>query len=502
MSVPVEARGLPAALAALVVIVLSSALIPAMAAAQSPERPNIIVIVVDDLRWDEYAAAGHPYLKTPHIDRLAREGTTFANAFNVTPLCSPNRASIVTGQYVSRHGILDNVARDKASHRLRIFAQELQAAGYETAHVGKWHMGNDPTPRPGYDYWVSFPGQGRTIDPIIWEDGGLHEVEGYVTDVLNDRAVEFIEAERERPFFLYIGHKAIHPDARQLDDGSVDLTYGMRYVPAPRHEGMYADAVFPRRANAGGPPGRSDKPLVRKALDDKSSPEITDAFGAILDPGTSEDFIRGRAEMLMAVDEGLGMIWNALEARGELENTAILFTSDNGYFYGEHGLSIERRLPYEEAARAPFLLWYPGTAPAGATVDAFALSIDIAPTALDLGGAEIGSHIQGRSLLPLLQGTPEDWRHSFLIEYISYENPMPWLLDLGYRTVRTERYKYIHWVHHEGMDELYDLEDDPFELHNRIGDPEMAGVLSELQAELGRLVVESVGIPAGGGTPR
>lgn len=154
--------------------------------------PNIVVIVVDDLRWDEYAAAGHPYLHTPNIDRLVREGSSFSSAYVASPLCSPNRASILTGQYISRHGVVDNLARNLSSMRLDLFARDLQVAGYQTAHVGKWHMGNDPTARPGYDYWLSYPGQGRSINPELYEDGALHEVSGYMTDILTERAVSFI----------------------------------------------------------------------------------------------------------------------------------------------------------------------------------------------------------------------------------------------------------------------------------------------------------------------
>ena len=460
------------------------------------ERPNIIVVVVDDLRWDEFGAAGHPYLETPNIDRLAREGAMFLNAFNATPLCSPNRASILTGQYASRHGIRDNVARNRASHRLETFPQELQRAGYETAFIGKWHMGNDPTPRPGFDYWVGLPGQGRTTDPELYEDGRLHSVEGYITDLLTDRAIGFIRRPRPRdePFFLYIGHKAIHPDAIQKDDGSVDLSYGMRYVPAARHRGVYDDADFPRRPNASTVGLRRDKPAVRRALEYKSSPEITNEFSAILDPGTSDENIRRRAEMLLAVDEGLGEMMAVLDEVGALDNTFILFTSDNGYFYGEHGFSIERRMPYEESARAPLLVRYPPLVAAGSTVEPLAVSIDIAPTVLEVARATIGPHIQGASFLPLLRGESTDWRSSLLIEYISHEYPMPWLLDMEYRAVRTDRYKYIHWSHHEGMDELYDLETDPFEMRNLIDDPTMGEVAEDLRAELGRLVLMAMGL--------
>ena len=179
------------------------------------KKPNLIVILIDDLRFDETSASGHPYMKTPHIDRLAHEGAMFENAFHTTPLCSPNRASILTGQYASRHGIIDNVGRDVASHRLDNYHIALQALGYETAHIGKWHMGNDSSPRPGYDHWVSFKGQGRLVDPILWENGGEHQVEGYMTDILNARAVEFVRRKRKQPFALFFAHKAVHPDLVQ-----------------------------------------------------------------------------------------------------------------------------------------------------------------------------------------------------------------------------------------------------------------------------------------------
>lgn len=460
-------------------------------------RPNVIVIVVDDLRWDEFGAAGHPYLETPNIDRLASEGALFTNSFHAVPLCSPNRASILTGQYPSRHGIIDNVARNRASHRLETFPRALRERGYETGFIGKWHMGNDPTPRPGFGYWVGLPGQGRTVDPLLYEDGRLHEVSGYVTDIFTDRAVAFIERPRDGPFLLYLAHKAIHPDARQLDDGSVDLNYPRGYIPAPRHLGSYEEHVFPRRPNVVTSPDElTEKPALRRALAYRASADITREFGGILDPGTSEETIRRRAEMLLAVDEGLGRLMDALERQGLLDATAILLTSDNGFFYGEHGLSLERRLPYEESIRNPLLLRYPPRVPAGARVTGLVLSVDIAPTVLELTGTPIGSHIQGRSFVPLLHDDADDWRESMLVEFYTYENPMPWLMDMDYRTVRTLRHKYIHWMQHPELDELYDLEDDPYERRNLIDEPSVARVRRELRAELGRLVLEVMGLNA------
>jgi N-acetylglucosamine-6-sulfatase len=457
--------------------------------------PSIVVVVVDDLRWDEFGAAGHPYLETPNIDRLAREGATFRNAFHAVPLCSPNRASILTGQYPSRHGIIDNVARNLASHRLRTFPQALQRAGYETAFIGKWHMGNDPTPRPGFDYWVGLPGQGRTVNPQLYEEGQLREVEGYVTDLLTERALAFLRRTNDRPFLLYLSHKAVHPDSRQLDDGSVDTARPSGYVPAPRHRGRYDEALFPRRPNSVVSPKRlSGKPAVRQALAIRNSDQIMGRFAVLIDPGTSEETIRRRAEMLLSVDEGLGRILKALEETGSLDRTMIVFTSDNGFFYGEHGLSIERRLPYEESIRNPLLVRYPPLADAGSEIDELALSIDIAPTVLEAAGAPVGPHIQGRSLVALLGGEVADWRRSVLIEFYSYENPMPWLMDMDYRAVRTERHKYIHWMRHTGMDELYDLETDPYEILNVIDDPRRARVRDHLRAELEQLVLEAMGL--------
>ncbi len=463
-------------------------------------RPNIIVIVVDDLRWDELGLAGHPYLETPHIDGLASEGAWFSNAFHAVPLCSPNRASIMTGQYPSRHGIIDNVARNRMSHRLQTFPQALQREGYQTAFFGKWHMGNDPTPRPGFDEWAAIPGQGRTMNPELYEDGRIHTVDGYITDVLTDRAISIIEGDRDRPFFIYIGHKAIHPDAIQLDDGSVDLSQPRAYMPAPRHRGRYEESVFTRRPNAlSSHEELAGKPALRRALTNKNSAEMVAMFGMEeLDPGSSEETIRRRAEMMLAVDEGLGRIVAALEAQGILDETFILFTSDNGFFYGEHSLSLERRMPYEESIRTPMVVRFPMVADAGSQIDALVASVDIAPTVLEIAGVPIGDHIQGRSFVPLLRGNATDWRQSVLIEFYTYENPFPWLLDMDYRAIRTDRYKYIHWMQHPDEAELYDLVEDPYEMQNLIGDAGMAGVIRELRADMADAVLEAMGLGRGG----
>jgi N-acetylglucosamine-6-sulfatase len=360
-------------------------------------------------------------------------------------------------------------------------------------------MGNDPTPRPGFDYWVGLPGQGRTQNPEFFENGALHVVNGYVTDLLTDRAVEFIDRHRDMPFMVYLAHKAVHPDVRQRDDGSVDTSSSLGYVPAPRHRGRYDDRTFPRRPNAaGGLETIADRPALHRAMTYRASDAITSRFSGILDPGTSEETIRRRAEMLLSVDESLGRILAQLEAIGELDETLVILTSDNGFFFGEHGLSLERRLPYEESIRNLFVARYPPIIDAGARPSGLASSVDLAPTVLETAGVPIGEHVQGRSLVPLLRGQTADWRDAILVEFYTHENPMPWLTDMDYRAVRTDRYKYVHWMKHPGEDELYDLEADPHEMRNLARAPAMSNVRDNLRARLGELVLEAMGLSKSG----
>lgn len=441
-------------------------------------RPNIVFILVDDLRWDDIAVAGHPFVETPHIDRVAREGARFLNAFAATPLCSPSRASILTGQYVRTNGIIDNTARDSASHRLPTFAIPLEAAGYRTAFIGKWHMGNDDTPRPGWTRWVAMKGQGEAVDPKLNVDGTRTTVKGYVTDILTGHAVEFIRASRESPFLLFLAHKALHPNIMQRDDGSSATLDGQPegFVPAERHRGRYASQPVPRRANAQRAPVR--KPALARAI--PGLPPLSPATG------TSDRDIRGRLEMLLGVDESLGRILATLDSLGALDNTILVFTSDHGYFYGEHGLDEERRLAYEETARIPLLIRYPRLARAGATPAQLVQTIDFASTILALAGVRDTVAREGRSLVPLLDGSAPTWRKSILIEYYK-DTVFPRILTMGYQAVRTERYKYIRYTELPGMDELYDLETDPFEMDNLIGTARGATLLPELTAELERL---------------
>ena len=231
--------------------------------------PNVIVILVDDMRWDEFGLGGHNYIQTPNIDRVAKEGANFQNVFTTTPLCSPSRASFLTGLYAHTNGIIDNQARNEQSHKLETFPKVLNAAGYETAFIGKWHMGNDDTPRPGFDYWVALKGQGEAIDPGLNINGERQVVKGYVTDIFTDYSLQFIRKHRDKPFLLYLSHKALHPNHLQRDDGSSASIGEGGFIPADRHKGMYDTALFSRRPNNGIRP--IDKPALMRQINDLPS---------------------------------------------------------------------------------------------------------------------------------------------------------------------------------------------------------------------------------------
>jgi len=443
-------------------------------------RPDIVFILVDDLRWDELSIAGHPFVKTPNIDRIAREGALFRNAFVTTPLCSPSRASLLTGQYAHTHGIIDNTDRSRASHQLVTFPLLLHQSGYETAFVGKWHMGNDDTRRPGFDRWVSFKGQGTYLDPEINEDSAPVKRTGYTTDILNGYAVEFIRRRQDKPFLLYLAHKAIHPEVTQNNDGSVNLADAERFIPAERHRNLYAGHMIPRRPIYGRAP--EGKPALQRRIG--NLPSL--GFGTV----THDEAILGRQRSLMAVEDGIGEILKALKETRRLDNTVIVFAGDNGYFYGEHGLSVERRLAYEESIRIPLLIRFPKVVKAGTASNELALNIDLAPTLLEMAGAQVPATMQGRSLVPLLGGKRPAWRSSFLVEYFT-DTVFPRIFKMGYTAVRSQHWKYIHYLELDGMNELYDLRNDPYEMKNLIDQSNGAKALNEMKQEMDRLLRET-----------
>lgn len=441
-------------------------------AAESPAQPNIIFILMDDLRWDALSCMGHPVAKTPNIDRIAKEGALFKNFFVSIPLCSPSRASFLTGQYAHTHQVTSNGDHSALSHRLVTFPRLLHDAGYETAYVGKWHMGGDDSPRPGFDRWVSFKGQGAYENPMINVDGKAAKATGYMTDILNQHALGFVKAPHKKPFLLYLAHKAVHGPT----------------IPAERHQSLFTDEKLTFAPNVNDL--REGKPaLTRPLTNDAPAKAKGKKSPAPPVPGGHERTVRNQLRMLAAVDEGVGEILQALETSGQLDKTLIIFTSDNGFFWGEHGLS-DKRWAYEESIRDPLLMRYPKLIKPGTVLEPFALNIDIAPTLLDLAGASIPKFIQGRSLLPLFKDVASPWRASLLTEYFQekqFQRTPTW------QAVRTDRWKYIHYPDLKGADELYDLKADPYEMKNLVAEKSAQSSLKQMEAELERLLQETSG---------
>jgi N-acetylglucosamine-6-sulfatase len=409
---------------------------------------------------------GSPVAKTPNIDRIAKEGALFRNFFVSIPLCSPSRGSFLTGQYAHTHGVTNNADHSALSHKLVTFPRLLHDAGYETAYVGKWHMGNDDSPRPGFDRWVSFKGQGVYVDPAINVDGTSSKVSGYMTDILNGHALAFVKGEHKKPFALYLAHKAVHGP----------------FTPAERHSSLYTDdAIKPAPSVNDSLEG---KPVLTREVEaapaKKPKPGKKSKAGKAAGGGGAGGLPRNQLRALAAVDEGVGQLLAALEASKQLDNTMVIFTSDNGYFWGEHGLG-DKRWAYEESIRDPLLIRYPQLIKAGATFDQLVLNIDIAPTLLELAQVPVPRSVQGRSLLPLLKDPKMSWRTSFLTEYFQekqYPRTPTW------QAVRSDRWKYISYTELTGMDELYDLNADPFELKNLIDAPSAQAALKELKKEM------------------
>jgi N-acetylglucosamine-6-sulfatase len=439
-----------------------------VAPARAQSKPNIIFILIDDLRWDGLSATGHPYAKTPNIDRIAHEGAIFRNAFVTTPLCSPSRATFLTGQYVHKHQIVGNEKPqvfNALSHQLKTWPQQLQKVGYETAYIGKLHMGNDDTPRAGFDHWVSFKGQGRYDNPQFNVNGERIDRQGYMTDLLNEYALDYLKRKHDKPFALIFAHKAVHGP----------------FVPAARHNDLYAGATLPNTPNK--QDDYSGKPMLKL-------PEPPRPNARANNPNQPQRPIHlAQTQQLAAVDEGVGQILKALADSKQLDNTLIIFTSDNGYFWGEHRLG-DKRAAYEEAIRIPFLVRYPKLIKAGTKFEQTILNADLAPTLIALTGAPKLETVHGQSWLPLLKGKMKGWRETVLLEYF-HETNFPRIR--GWQAVRTPEWKYIHYTELEGpegssMDELYDLRTDRYEMNNLINDPKHAAKLKTMQAELTRLL--------------
>jgi arylsulfatase A-like enzyme len=484
------------------------------------QGPNILFIMSDDHALAAISAYGSELIETPNIDRIASEGVRFTNSFVTNSICAPSRAVMLTGKYSHINGLRDN--RDTFDGSQRTFPKLLQAAGYQTALVGKWHLKSEPT---GFDDWRILAGQGQYYNPVLNVNGVENQLTGYVTDLITEQALDFLEhRDRSRPFALLYQHKAPHRN----------------WMPAIRHLGLFANNDLPSpetfRDDYEGRPAAAAQDMrvadLWLTLDLKIHPEYFDvddasggredwdpteswrtsyerltdeqraawdayyqptneAFrddaptGDALDEWKLRRYLEDYLGTVAALDENIGRVLDYLDASGLGENTIVVYTSDQGFYLGEHGW-YDKRFMYEESLRMPLVMRYPVRLEAGQTVDELVLNLDFAPTLLDFAGVPIPDDMQGRSLRPLVDGLPPpDWRDAIYYRY--YEFPHGWHSVRPHYGVRTDRYKLIHFEGDMDHWELFDLESDPDELRNLYGVEEYATVQGELHTKLEEL---------------
>lgn len=444
-------------------------------------RPNVLVILTDDQRADALGLGGSKHLQTPHMDRIGREGVYFRNAFCTTSLCSPSRASLLSGLYAHAHGVVDNFTEYPVD--LESFPRVLQQEGYATAYIGKWHMGEEnDEPRPGFDWFVTHKGQGQYFDTEFNLNGQERKVvPGYYTTVVTDMAEQWLTRDHGgKPWLLMLGHKAPHSF----------------YIPEPKYAHAFDDVRVPYPETAF---MLDDKPdWIKQRLDTwhgiygplfdwrkdfpDDSPEGVAAFEAMT---------RAYWATLLSVDDSVGRLYELLGKRGELDNTIIVFLGDNGILNGEHGM-VDKRTMHEPSIRIPLLVRYPGLTPPDQpkVVEEQVLTVDLAPSLLELCNAPPLPDIHGKSWVKLVRQGDPDWRTSWFY-YYNYEEQFPYTPNV--RGVRTESWKYVHYPHGDGSPdrhkaELYNIEFDPEERHNLIDRPKYADVVRDLKAELVELM--------------
>jgi len=443
-----------------------------------PSRaPNIVFFMPDDQAQNAMSAYGNKILKTPNLDRIGEEGIRFTEAFVTNSLCSPSRASILTGLYSHAHGILSNgsgpVFRNQPGLRddQITFPHLLRQAGYQTALVGKWHLRSWPT---GFDHWVILPGQGDYEDPDMIANGVWVKMRGHVDDVVGDQALAFLQQrDKNRPFCLLVHFKSPHWDwrpAKRFEKAFEDVE-----IPIPR---TFWDRLDGRPAAVHNAKlDLADLPVFREQVPESLPREERRRRNYQL-------LLKNFYRVLLSVDENVGRVLDFLDKNDLTENTLVVHTSDNGFFLGQHGF-FDKRLMYEPSIRVPMVVRFPARVKAG-QVDSrhLVLNIDIAPTVLELAAVPVPSWMHGRSWVPLLEGKDVPWREAFLYQY--YEYPAEHCVR-KHRGVRTDRWKLIHFWEQPEEWELYDLQSDPDELNNLAGRPEYAGRMRELQATLAAL---------------
>jgi len=440
---------------------------------------NVIFILTDDHRYDAFSFLGHPFLETPNMDRLALQGANLKNAFVTTSLCSPSRASVLTGQYAHKHQVVDNATR--MPEHLRLFPEYLQDAGYKTAFIGKWHMGgSSDEPRRGFDHWVSFRGQGRYYPPegnSDWHlnvDGRAMPQTKYITDELTDYAVDWLEQQDDdQPFFMYLSHKGTHDP----------------FEPAERHKGAYAGQPFPEPATmANTEENYNDKPMWVK--NQRNSWHGVDFSYHHMRDATLTELYQRYCEALLSIDESTGRLLDSLEQQGRLDDTLILYMGDNGFQWGEHGL-IDKRTAYEASMRVPLLAHCPNLIQPGTAIGEQVANIDIGPTIMEAAGVSTPDQMDGASFLRLLSGEKIPWREDLLYEYF-WEYSFPQTPAM--HALRTNKYKYIRYYGVWDLNELYNLEEDPDETVNLFTHPDHQEVVRDMRNRLAAILEETAGL--------
>ena len=482
--------------------------------------PNILLIIADDHAYQAIGAYGSVLNETPNIDRIASAGIRFDRALVTNSICAPSRAVILTGKYSHVNGVLDNV--DDFDGNQPTFPRMLQAAGYQTAAFGKWHLKSEPT---GFDEWEVLPGQGHYYNPDFRTPAGIVRREGYVTDIATDLAIDWMDSGRndEKPFFVWLGHKAPHRN----------------WMPGPDHLTTYADATFPEpptlfddySARAPGaamqemeidrhmtlmydlklrPAGPAtldwerdfwtsmeERMTVAQLADwDTAYGQRNAAFlanppiGVELVRWKYNEYLKDYLRTIASIDDNVGRLLDYLDESGLADNTLVVYTSDQGFYLGEHGW-FDKRWIYEESLRTPLLMRWPGHIEPGSATTALVANLDLAPTFLEVAGVQVPGDLHGVSLTPLLGGGSDaSPRDSFYYHY--YESGGPHAVPVHYGVV-TDRHKLVRYPDLDEW-ELFDLEADPHELTNRYADPAFAGIQDRLAAELNRLRAQ-LGVP-------
>lgn len=435
-------------------------------------RPNIVCFVGEGLRWDEFSSAGNRILHTPNMDRIGREGCTFHNAFVVNALCLPSRATMLTGMYSHTTGAVSNI-QGKIAPGIPLVSDLLQKAGYETAFLGKSHI-EGALMDHYWDYYFGFVGQADYYRPVITE--GIKGKYGkptlyagqYVDTLLTDRAVKWLQQKRDKPFVLFLWFYAPHAPFYRPKD----MVNDFNGVPIPVPPTFNEDSK-----------GYAGKPRAVADADNKIG--YTEVFSD--DPRSLEELVKDHYAGVEDNDRNVGAVWQELERQNLTGDTAILLSSDHGFFLGEHHF-YDKRLMYEPSIRIPMMLRFPGQVKARTTSDEMVLNLDMAPTLLEIAGVGVPAEMQGKSFLPLAEGKNVEWRKDWLYEYYEYpgfENVRPC------RGVRTERYKLIHFFIEPEEWELYDLKADPDEMNNLYGKPEYAELTAHLKQRIEELRAET-----------